>query len=263
MKLLIFNISFFLTLSGVCQSNAEIVYNQNTIDTIISEVNADMPIKSQFSLICQDLIKRDLKDKLERVNNMDYFLLNGNEMSLEYYSENFSDIMGKCQTQNCVIDTFYYKVIPYLKALVHRKFASILTQKADLLKASAKEMPLVSYSFFKNELDLFKFNVTLINNSSKKIKYAWLTLEGLNPVDDVVPISILERNLELKMVGFIESDSKGDYTFDNIFINKTISAVRFKKLKIQLEDGTLKEFNKSSGVVIDDYRIYSDCLTFY
>jgi hypothetical protein len=141
MKLLIFKISVFISLNGFCQSNAEFIYNENTIDTIIWEINNELPSNRQLSDSLMNLIKVGMKNELEQIQILNSYLLNANYNSLRYYNENFSAIMGKCQTDNDVIDSFYDKVIPHLKSIVQRRFTEIL--KENLI---AKESVLLSAS---------------------------------------------------------------------------------------------------------------------
>ena len=128
MKILIFYIGFFLSLSGFCQSNAKFVYNRNIIDTIIWEINNELPSNRQLSDSFMDLIKVSMKNELEQIQILNSYLLNANYNSLRYYNENFSSIMGKCQTDNDVIDSFYGKVIPHLKSKVQRMFTEIIKE---------------------------------------------------------------------------------------------------------------------------------------
>jgi hypothetical protein len=82
-----------------------------------------------------------MKNELEQIKILNSYLLNANYNSLRYYNENFSAIMGKCQTDNDVIDSFYDKVIPHLKSIVQRRFTEILkenlTEKESVLLSAS------------------------------------------------------------------------------------------------------------------------------
>lgn len=95
------------------------------------------------------------------------------------------------------------------------------------------------YSYVeKNGLDTFYISFMNLTKG-QTIKYVWITVDAINPVDDIVCTKTL------RAIGPIEYSSHGRYVFDNEFISyRTIDHIKISGIKIQFMDGIFKEVPK-------------------
>ena len=254
-KQLIFFTLIVFKYNVYCQG--DYICSSNKIDSIIKSTNDKL--SGNLKLKCFDYIKNKLTDEIEQVRNMDDYLSNGDENSLDYYKENFSKIMGKCSTLNCVIDSFYDKAENYMSALVNREFRYIFDYAILEENAKEKKRPLLSFYYQRNKYDFFDFNAKVLNYSKKRIKYVWLTVKVLNPVGDVIPKSVFEKYHTLELIGFINSYESGKYKFDNFVLDVPLDDVKISKMKVQYEDGSIVEYTKESDFFLPDSYLNASC----
>lgn len=80
---------------------------------------------------------------------------------------------------------------------------------------------------------------TVINFGNKTIKYCIVSCAPINRVGDYVACSITnEVGKQFKMVGPIEPDASGEYTFEKAWYNKTIHDVKDIKVSVLYMDGS-------------------------
>lgn len=78
------------------------------------------------------------------------------------------------------------------------------------------------------------FQIT--NYSKITIKYLYLTVKALNPVDDLIGTKIITA------VGPIEIEHTGNYEFKDIFLTRVLGKVKLLKLVIEYKNGLKKEY---------------------
>lgn len=116
---------------------------------------------------------------------------------------------------------------------------------------TAKSADVINYrAFKKNELAISSFEVTgsdysigfdisLLNLSTKTIKYVSITVTATNPVHDK------ERTKTVKMVGPIKSNESGSSEFKDIVYSSVAKYLQIENINIEYMDGTFKLISKS------------------
>lgn len=83
------------------------------------------------------------------------------------------------------------------------------------------------------------FDISVLNESKKTIKYISFTVKATNQVDDLVGTKTVRG------VGPIKSGDAGSYSFENIFYSNTAYYLSLQKVTIQYMDGSVKIINKN------------------
>lgn len=98
-----------------------------------------------------------------------------------------------------------------------------------------------------NKYDATSVSLSILNLSSKRIKYISFELQAYNPVGDPnnSPKSV-------KGVGFVEKDDIGSWEFQNVWFDKTLESVKIKSLSVVYEDGTKKLINDVSNIIVSN-----------
>lgn len=82
---------------------------------------------------------------------------------------------------------------------------------------------------------------SVYNPTKKTIKYVYLSVVGMNAVDDPVRDRITgATSKQLRGVGPIEPGDFGSYTFENFWFTDLVEWPRLTSLKVQYMDGTTK-----------------------
>ena len=90
------------------------------------------------------------------------------------------------------------------------------------------------------------YRITLANMSKKTIKYIWISVKGINPVDDPVSVKTL------KCIGPINAYSEGSYSFDYVWMTDVVEKFKLISIKIQYMDGSFKQIQKPDELVINE-----------
>jgi hypothetical protein len=106
---------------------------------------------------------------------------------------------------------------------------------------------ITDYEINTNKYDVTSVSLSILNLSSKRIKYASFELQAYNPVGD--PINLPKT---VKGVGFVEKDDIGSWEFQNVWFDKTLESVKIKSVSIVYEDGTKKLINDVSNIIVSN-----------
>ncbi len=95
----------------------------------------------------------------------------------------------------------------------------------------------------------------ILNPTRKTIKYIWITVAVLNPVGDPAgpPRTV-------KLVGPIEPDTSGSYSFDYVWMSDMPSTAKIRAVKIQYMDGSVRNVASPSKMIFsdDETAMYKD-----
>lgn len=98
------------------------------------------------------------------------------------------------------------------------------------------------------------YDFSIINTSKKTIKYIWVTIKGINPVNDVV------SSKTLKCIGPLEPNHEGSYSFDYVWFTDIVETCKITSIKIQYMDGSIKQLANAENLILSDalYEIMYD-----
>lgn len=95
----------------------------------------------------------------------------------------------------------------------------------------------------------------VLNPTQRTIKYVWITVAVLNPVGDPAgpPRTV-------KLVGPIEPDTSGSYSFDYVWMSDMPSTAKIRAVKIQYMDGSIRNVAAPSKMIFsdDETAMYKD-----
>lgn len=90
------------------------------------------------------------------------------------------------------------------------------------------------------------YDFSLINTSKKTIKYVWVTIKGINAVDDVV------SSKTVKCIGPLESNHEGSYSFDYVWFTDIVETCKISLIKIQYMDGSIKQLANTESLILSE-----------
>lgn len=90
------------------------------------------------------------------------------------------------------------------------------------------------------------YNFSFINTSKKTIKYIWITVKGINAVNDVV------SSKTLKGIGPLEPDTSASYSFDYVWYTDIVETCKIPLIKIQYMDGTVKQIQNADSLILSE-----------
>jgi hypothetical protein len=98
-----------------------------------------------------------------------------------------------------------------------------------------------------NDYDATSVSFSVLNISAKRIKYISFHLQAFNGVDDPIysPVTV-------KGVGFVDINDIGAWEFKNVWFNKSLESVKILKISIIYEDGSIKNVNEVSNIIVKD-----------
>lgn len=100
----------------------------------------------------------------------------------------------------------------------------------------SKDELLVSGSYVENNYGFISYHFSAYNNSRKNIKYVYITVQGLNNVDDV------EETKIFRAIGALENKSEKSWEFNNAFKSSVVSKANISKIKIEWFDGSVRNY---------------------
>ena len=103
-----------------------------------------------------------------------------------------------------------------------------------------------------NDYGSVGLDLGIFNCSGKRIKYVTFKLQAYNPVDDKI-----EDTKSLKGIGFINNNTTGSWSFDNVWFSDVLETVKLLSLVIQFEDGSLKTVSDIVPIRFDKNPIAS------
>lgn len=90
------------------------------------------------------------------------------------------------------------------------------------------------------------YNFSFINTSKKTIKYIWITVKGINRVNDIVSSKTLNG------IGPIEPDNSGSFSFDYVWLTDIVQTCKITLIKIQYMDGTVKQIQNADSLILSE-----------
>lgn len=98
------------------------------------------------------------------------------------------------------------------------------------------------------------FKLSILNPTSKTIKYITITLIGLNPVNDPVKDkgTIIKK---IKCVGPIESANIGEYLFENVWFTDMVEYFKISSIIVQYMDNTSKIITDANAITLSEDEI--------
>jgi len=87
---------------------------------------------------------------------------------------------------------------------------------------------------------------TPINTSKKTIKYIWVTIKGINPVNDVV------GSKTVKCIGPLEPNNEAEYSFDYTWYTDTVETCKITSIKIQYMDNSIKQIVNAESLILSE-----------
>jgi len=90
------------------------------------------------------------------------------------------------------------------------------------------------------------YSFTPINTSKKAIKYIWVTIKGINPVNDIV------GSKTLKCIGPLEPNNEAEYSFDYTWYTDTVETCKIASIKIQYMDGSIKQIVNAESLILSE-----------
>lgn len=120
-------------------------------------------------------------------------------------------------------------------------------------------MPMFYWSIFDESeyTDGTSFEFIVYNNTKKAIKYIWVDIQGLDPVNELV-LDLGKYTKQVKAVGPIEPGEVGTYNFDYVWFTDIVHYFKVKTVKVQYMDNTIKTSTTSKKLEIphESYGLY-------
>jgi hypothetical protein len=137
---------------------------------------------------------------------------------------------------------------------ISRQNLEAVKKKAESLIKSKRELGLKNGILIKksNVFDQSEYtsgtgyDFALINTGKKTIKYIWITVKGINPVNDVV------SSKTLKCIGPLEPNHEGSYSFDYVWYTDVVETCKISLIKIQYMDGSIKQLANAESLKLSD-----------
>ena len=112
--------------------------------------------------------------------------------------------------------------------------------KVDVINYKAYELHKLAITNFEitGEEYSLGFDISILNLNKKTIKYIFLTVTAVNPVDDKIGTKTV------RAIGPVRQNQSSTYNFENIFYTSTGEYLILDQIKIQFMDGSVKQLNK-------------------
>lgn len=117
------------------------------------------------------------------------------------------------------------------------KIRDSLARQADLLRMVKSGLVIITNDFYGDDHSAV-FVFSYINYSGKILKYAYITLNFYNPVDDIIATKTVTA------VGPVSHENAGTYKFENVN-SRVFDWGEIERIKIQYTDGSTKTYTKA------------------
>jgi hypothetical protein len=251
MKYIFTTIFMLLFNLAICQDTYLVKCTTNT-DAVLGQISisgcglsVDEILKPNTEIILYGYISCNEKSEFYRVFYNDIYFIKKSEVNISPKDETYLKTLTRQQdlTLSQEVSMISRKNQDSIKKMAETmmlKYREIGIKNGLLIKQSAV--------FDHNEYtDGTGYTFTPINASKKTIKYIWVTVKGINPVNDVV------SSKTLKCVGPIETNDQGTYSFDYVWFTDVVVSCKIASIKIQYMDGSIKQLNNAESLILPDY----------
>jgi len=226
-----------------CTTNTDAVLGQISISGCSLKI--DEILKPNTEIILCGYISCNEKSKFYKVFHNGIYFIKENEVNISPKDDLYLKSLTRQEDLNLSQEVLNIsrKNQDSLKKMAEtmmKKYREIGIKNGLLIKKSAV--------FDQSEYtDATGYTFTPINTSKKTIKYIWVTVNGINPVNDVVSFKTL------KCVGPLETNDEGTYSFDYVWYTDTVVTCKITSIKIQYMDGSVKQLNNAESLILPDY----------
>lgn len=105
------------------------------------------------------------------------------------------------------------------------------------------------------------FRIQVLNSTNKTIKYIWLTVIGINAVNDPVRDPLKSGPaLTVKAIGPIEKDESGTYEWQYMWHTDIVERFRISAIKVQYMDNSVRTIRNADSVTLtpEALRIFEE-----
>lgn len=244
--------------------NCFTLFGQNVDSNfIIGITNSNAYIGSKFSFGCIMQIDEILK-KPTPVLLYGYYKCSS-QINDQYYKTIYNGIHCYLHTQDVTISpenevklkemdsitsaNLQKEVEKYSEIIQIKKQESLKSELDELLLKANKNELLIRSIIIYDQSEYTEgtgFKISIENLSKKNIKYIWITISGINPVNDVV------SKKTVQCVGPINSKNIAEYSFDYVWFTDIITSYKLPIIKIQYMDGTIKSIQNADKLIIPE-----------
>lgn len=226
-----------------CKTNTDAVLGQISISGCSLKI--DEILKPNTEITLYGYFSCNEKSEFYKVFHNGMYFIKKSEVNISPKDEAYLKSLTRQQELNLSNEIF----------LLQRKNQDSLKKMAETMMRKYKEIGIKNGLLIKKSsvfdqseyTDGTGYNFTPINASKKTIKYIWVTVKGINPVNDIV------SSKTLKCVGPIETNEQGSYSFDYVWLTDTVVSCKIASIKIQYMDGSIKQLNNTESLIIPDY----------
>lgn len=245
-------LSIFFSNLGVCQNEHLVKVTTNT-DARIGEnflygcsLNIADILKpnTELTLYGYVLCEKDSKEEFYKVFYNGLYLIKKSEVNITAEEDTYLRSLNAEQ-----------ELILSQKILeISRENLEAVKKKAEIIIKSKRELGLKNGILIKksNVFDQSEYtsgtgyDFSLINMSKKTIKYIWVTIKGINPVNDVV------SSKTLKCIGPLKPNHEGSYSFDYVWLTDVVETCKISSIKIQYMDGSIKQLANAESLILNE-----------